>query len=441
VRQLSQTERDALLRLRQSTLGSIALIELTATQFSKSIIDATYPVQESFRQTGFHDYSIQAQGASARKYRPAICVDENGRHETQMSLYRPSTKQGDPRLWPWGVGKSFCKTWSPGDLVGIVQDGEIAVLFNLTRQSGSEDDSGSHPDRAVGDSTIAPATARRSNTSAAVAQKWTKATGLALVVDALQDTVRHPRRPMSPESAELLEKLRLIAATGPIRSQRIGDTAVGHAVETALGIAQNSSKKPDYKGIELKSSRSRSKTRSNLFAQVPNWDLSVCKGSPEILDRYGYIDQKGRDALRCTVKTSKANPQGLSLRPNLERGVLDEVWTGDGVVREVATWSISTLCDRLKEKHTETFWLSADEVVVDGNPMFQLRSVIHTDSPDPVAFGIMLGTDQITLDHLIVRKDGSVKEQGPLFKIWPDDLKGLFNVIGVYDLRPVGAES
>ena len=51
---------------------------------------------------------------------------------------------------------------------------------------------------------------------------------------------------------ELLAMLRKIASAGPIPSMVDADTSVGRTLETALGIDINSSKQPDYKGIELK---------------------------------------------------------------------------------------------------------------------------------------------------------------------------------------------
>lgn len=90
---------------------------------------------------------------------------------------------------------------------------------------------------------------------------------------------------------ELLSKLKELAKH-PIRATHQGDTAIGMSIEKALGIAANSSKLPDYKGIELKSGRNSSKNRSTLFAQVAQWDISPYKKSAEILDKFGYFREK-----------------------------------------------------------------------------------------------------------------------------------------------------
>ena len=102
---------------------------------------------------------------------------------------------------------------------------------------------------------------------------------------------------------------------GPIPSLLDADTSVGRTLETALNIPINSSKQPDYKGIELKSYRSKKgrSNRKNLFAQVPNWKLSKFKSSAEILDAFGYWREEDFK-LYCTVSSLKPNSQGLKLR-------------------------------------------------------------------------------------------------------------------------------
>ena len=59
-----------------------------------------------------------------------------------------------------------------------------------------------------------------------------------------------------------------------IKSVGIGDKAIGETLESTLGIKPNASKRPDYKGIELKASRS-SKNRSNLFSKTPLLTITV----------------------------------------------------------------------------------------------------------------------------------------------------------------------
>ena len=211
------------------------------------------------------------------------------------------------------------------------------------------------------------------------------------------------------------------------------DTSVGRTLETALGININSSKKPDYKGIELKSFRNARTNRKNLFAQVPNWKLSKFKSSAEILDNFGYV----RDAdfkLYCTVSSTTKNSQGLHLRVDsdikqlIENSDREEV--GDFVV-----WTLEKLHNRLKEKHRETFWVEAESTRINYQEHFQYKFVEHTRKPIASQFDLLIDQGIITLDHLIKRNSkGRVVEKGPLFKIKPKGIELLFPPSERYNL-------
>lgn len=211
------------------------------------------------------------------------------------------------------------------------------------------------------------------------------------------------------------------------------DTAIGRTLETLLGIDINSSKKPDYKGIEIKSYRDKRGNRKNLFAQVPDWNLSKFKSSAEILNAFGY--SRGEDfKLYCTVSTLVRNSQGLKLKMESEISQLiensDKSSIGDFVV-----WGLETLHKRLLEKHNETFWIAADSIMIEGKEHFQYKKVEHTKKPIVSQFDILLEQGIITLDHLIKRKStGSVVEKGPIFKIKPNALDLLFPPSKLYSL-------
>jgi hypothetical protein len=241
----------------------------------------------------------------------------------------------------------------------------------------------------------------------------------------LKDLVNEIQKSATEVSEELLYLLKQIAARGPIKSMLNADTSVGRTLETLLGITINSSKKPDYKGIELKAFRARKGNRKNLFAQVPDWDLSKFKSSAEILNNFGY--QRGEDfKLYCTVSSLQRNSQGLLLKTDTDMTSLiensDKTDIGDFVI-----WTLNNLHTRLLEKHNETFWITADSITIDGIEHFQYKAVEHTRKPIVSQFDILLQQGIITLDHLIKRRsDGRVVEKGPFFKIKPDALAMLF---------------
>ena len=92
---------------------------------------------------------------------------------------------------------------------------------------------------------------------------------------------------------ELLQKIQAIHNQGFLPSITPGDPGVGDTLEHALGIERNNSRAPDYKGIELKTTRltrngvSRQVTRSTLFTKVPDVGMTY----REIVDHYGKIQE------------------------------------------------------------------------------------------------------------------------------------------------------
>ncbi len=232
---------------------------------------------------------------------------------------------------------------------------------------------------------------------------------------------------------ELLLMLRKIAERGAIPAMLQADTAIGRTLETLLGIDINSSKQPDYKGIELKSFRDKKGNRKNLFAQVPDWSASKFKSSAEILNEFGY--NRGDDfKLYCTVSAIVRNSQGLKLK--LDTDVRQLVENSDkATVGDFVVWGLETLHKRLLEKHSETFWVATDTLIIDSKEHFIYKSVEHTKKPIVSQFDILLEQGIITLDHLIKRTaTGKVVEKGPIFKIKPNALSMLFPPSQTYDL-------
>ena len=253
------------------------------------------------------------------------------------------------------------------------------------------------------------------------------------LINPLKDLIQEINFIENVISNELLGMLRKVALKGAIPSMLEADTSVGRTLETALGIPINSSKQPDYKGIELKSFRANKGNRKNLFAQVPNWKLSKLKSSAEILDNFGYWREEDFK-LYCTVSALKPNPQGLSLKVDTDIQYLiensDQKQIGDFVV-----WTLEKLHNRLLEKHRETFWVSAESIRVDGKEHFLYKEVEHTRKPIVSQFDLLLEQGMITVDHLIKRNSkGRVVEKGPLFKIRPNSLNLLFPPSEKYSL-------
>lgn len=360
----------------------------TPTGLSKSIMDATGPVRAYLKAHGIHDYEVQGQGEDQKVVLPAVLVGASTLTTSRASLYRPNTKSGDPRIW---ISKlpSYA---SAGDLLVLLTDGQKLFVVNASRSSVWQSR----------DSTGSP---------------------LANLLDALASHA-------SAAAKELLGKLRKIADMGYVPSVRAGSTGVGGTLEHLLGIKTNASKKPDYKGIEIKASRRLSASRGNrvnLFSQVPNWDSSTCKNGKQLLTTCGY-PRSAPARLYCTV-AERPNSQGLYFSVDEGADVLQSMFKARASkAQPVCQWELELLRQRLAEKHNETFWIkAASKKDSRGIEHFHYVEVEHTRAPVTSALAPLVKSGVVTMDFTLkLKPTGGTRDHGYLFKIKPEHLDALF---------------
>lgn len=391
MRQLTKVEIGRIKLLTEKSV-EVTLIEPTATGLKKSIMDATGSVRAYLKDRNIHDYDLQNQGQESKVQVNSYLISSGGLIQSVASLYRPSTKKGDPRIWFKSLG-AYSKA---NDILGIISYDKKLYVVNITQLDFESLING-------------------------------------IANNPLKELVNEISSMSREVADELLMLLKKISLQGAIPAMLQADTAVGRTLETLLGININSSKQPDYKGIELKSFRDKKGNRKNLFAQVPDWSASKFKSSAEILNEFGY--QRGEDfKLYCTVSAIVRNSQGLKLK--LDTDVRQLIENSDkSTVTDFVVWGLETLHKRLLEKHSETFWVATDTLIVDNKEHFIYKSVEHTRKPIVSQFDILLEQGIITLDHLIKRTPaGRVIEKGPIFKIKPNALSMLFPPSQTYEL-------
>ena len=363
---------------------SLTLIEPTETGLKKSIMDATGSVRSFLKENQIHDYDLQGQGPENKVQINAIIYEDFKITNSTASLYRPQTKKGDPRIWFSGLTKIA----NPNDIIAIVYYDDSLHVFNLTRLDIS------------------------SLINSSLSNPFKE---LISVINFEESEI----------ATELLNKLKTIAKKGYVKSVVNSDTGIGRTIKSLLGIKMNSSKSPDYKGIELKSFRDSRNNRKSLFGKTPDWELSKFKSRVEILDAFGYWE-KGVFRLYNTIRGTGRNAQGLILKIEDKKDWLvensDRPEIGDFLV-----WKLETLRKELLKKHKETFWIRADSKIEDNNEYFHFTEVEHTKNPMIDKFEILVETGAITLDYPIKRMpDGKVIDKGCNFKLKSNCLDLLF---------------
>lgn len=362
----------------------ICFISPTRTGLSKSILDAIAPVRDTLHEYGIHDFLGQQKGPENKVIINAQFIYKSTIKETKVSLYRPNTKDGDPRLWIYGL-TDYC---DEHNLIGMIPDKNIIYVINASDNATLE---------SIND---------KSSPLGRLASKFDNQ--------------------LSIEADDLLNKLRKIRAMGYIKSLRRGDTGIGYTLEELLGIKANSSKAPDYKGIEIKASRNnfRAPNRVNLFSQVPLWKESPVSSGRDLLERYGYY-RKDKKQLYCTLDSIKPNAQGLMLDSRVDIDLLSAIKKDNVSSNDVVYWKNSLLRQRLCEKHAETFWVKADVKHISGNEFFLYQDVVHTKSPIASNLIHLIDDGTVTCDFTISEKGSGVRDHGYLFKIHPDSIDKL----------------
>ncbi len=377
----------------------VAFLVPTPTGYEKSIMDATAPVRELLLNSHIHNYETQGQGPENKVQVATHFVTYNGLIDSAASLYRPVTKKGDPRIWFANL-KRYC---SPCNLLALVViKGEIYV-FNLSKPE------------------------------IASALQYHGFPYTILEEAAYQDAAI---------AQELLSKLCVIHRQGFLRSITSGDPGVGDTLECALGILRNNSKAPDYKGIELKTTRltrnggSRQTTRSTLFTRVPDEGMSY----REIVDHYGkFQTPRGSTVVRLqmyeTFRCSRPNAYDLVLDVDVNNDRLNLLHQEERLRKFVSAWQLRNLRDALLTKHHETFWVKAVSENRNGVEYFRYDKVSHTKNPNASLLAPLFEADKITIDLAAHYKpDGKWRDHGVLFKMMPDDLPLLFGNPIEYDL-------
>ena len=133
--------REELQKLFEDYEVPVAFLTVTQTQLNKSIMDAVKPLRELLKEKGVHDYSTQEQGTHAKVVKVVnfiIHTTEIVGHdvlypysttvEEKVTLYRPTSGNGDPRIWFTNLKKYA----HAGDVLVVMANDEALYVVNAT---------------------------------------------------------------------------------------------------------------------------------------------------------------------------------------------------------------------------------------------------------------------------------------------------------------------
>jgi len=222
---------------------------------------------------------------------------------------------------------------------------------------------------------------------------------------------------------EIKKRLNDIKNMGYIPSKRKGSTGIGYTFETLFGIKENNIPIPDIGGrVEIKTIRKASQSLITLFTFNKGvWHIK----QKELIKKYGYIDKKGRLALKNTVFYKKPIHQGISLEIDESNNTIHLV---DIKTNEVlATWDVYIIVGRFMTRLSRVLIVMADRKIEKRKEYFHFNEAYLLTEPDARNFIKAFKNSLIGIDlRMHLKENETVRNRGTAFRIKEGDLLKLY---------------
>lgn len=241
--------------------------------------------------------------------------------------------------------------------------------------------------------------------------------------------------PSNDKTLDLLtEELRRVRSMGFVNSVGLGSGKVGLTLEYHLGIAQNTSKSPDFSGIELKAKAVKPSSKkadkgsiTTLFSAAPELFLG-CIDRADLLGKFGYYDPKrDRQALYTSI-----NSAGDSLGFRLK--CLNDTIVIESRGIPVIGYRFASIEKWLGFKHSKTMFVSAVQRGVGVKTEFWFNEAIFCEDPTIENFVQLVREGSIFYDFTLSQKDKKIKDHGFLWRLDLGQLVRLFKKVSVVAL-------
>ena len=223
---------------------------------------------------------------------------------------------------------------------------------------------------------------------------------------------------------EIQSKLLILNDKGLVSTKRKGPTGIGHTLEQELNLTETNLAIPDIGGrIELKASRKSSNSMVTLFTfNRAVWNLN----QKEIIEKYGYIDNKGRKSLYSTVFHGIKNPQNLQIEIDKSNNKV-HLKHQTGVT--LATWSIFTIVGKFITKLDKLIIAFADTKIneLTNKEEFHYNQAYILEEPSPDNFLDAFINSIIAIDvRMHLKENGKVRNHGTGFRIMETQIPNLY---------------
>jgi hypothetical protein len=231
---------------------------------------------------------------------------------------------------------------------------------------------------------------------------------------------------MTLPKIDIVRELKELFKQGYVKSLRSSDTGIGYTLETLLKIKENNSGEPDFDygdlPVELKAQRGTASSRVTLMTKTPKWDPLKPK---EIMEKFGYKDLHGRQALKITLTANNFNAKGFKLEVDRKNNRLNIVQKSYGTV---AYFDIKELMQKLSDKiYKNLILVLADSKKKGQQEYFRYTKAILLQELNEEAFEKLFNEGLIVWEfRMHIKPDGSVRDHGPGFRISKNHISKLY---------------
>lgn len=209
-----------------------------------------------------------------------------------------------------------------------------------------------------------------------------------------------------------------IRARGFIRTTASGDLAVGHTLESQLGVGPNSIPKPDLGNVEVKGARKCSSSSKQTLFCFESWVM----GQREYLEKYGWENKKGTKLSGMQSINTNINKHGFFL-------LIDSSYVSIASKEDVI-WQcgLEELQEKFNEKFPACLKVFADSYGKGWDEYFHYNEVILYKNVDRDRFLKLLKEGHIYIDIRLQTKNDwfTLDNAGTAFRVSHDKMNLLF---------------
>ncbi|GAB6182824.1 MvaI/BcnI family restriction endonuclease [Thermodesulfovibrio hydrogeniphilus] len=226
---------------------------------------------------------------------------------------------------------------------------------------------------------------------------------------------------------DLINKLKQIKEQGFVKSFRKGSTGVGYTFEKLLGIQENNIPVPDIGGrLEIKATRKDSNSLLTLFTFNKGiWQIK----QKDLIEQYGYEDEKGRKALKKTLTFSSSDP---TFKLSIDEGNQSLILYDKKQNEILAIWNLYVIVGKFSTKLDKVLYVLADRKFDEyKTEYFHYNEIYILSEPNINNFIAAFKDSEIAIDLRMHLKDNkqSVRNRGTAFRIYEKSIMKLFNKI------------